>query len=72
MIKLLVSRVPGHIGSCRPIWLNTSQIDLRTQRCGITGFFRLVKPFLFWYKSYGEEFHGYIENGEVYTTKGMA
>lgn len=69
--SVLASKVPGHYGPCRAVWLNDNLIDMRINGCGMTGFFKPVKPFLFWYRKYGKEFHGYIKGGCVYTTEGM-
>jgi len=65
-----MSKVPNFEGRCSPTWVNSNQIDHRLDG-GVTAFFRILKqwgPFL--YHS-GEEFHGIIRNGKVYTTKGL-
>lgn len=71
--KHLQSEVPDFKGPCVPVWLNTNQVDLRTQSVGITGFFKLVrKHWLFGHVKTGKEFHGYITNdGRVKTTIGI-
>lgn len=60
---VLVSRVPGFEGLCKPTWLQTNQVVRRVQRGGPTGFFRKVKRVL-WilpvYIEVGQEFHGQV------------
>jgi hypothetical protein len=70
MRDYLDSMVPGHEGPCRPTWLNMSEIYRRFGGNGYyTGYFKLVKPFLFGYRKYGKEFHGYIKGSIVYSTE---
>ena len=68
--KVLISKVPGFKGICKPTWLNNSELDSRLDQ-GNTGFFKLVKKHWLWgYKKYGKEFHGIIKrDGFIYTTK---
>ena len=70
-MKNFVSRVDGFEGECRPVWLNQNMVDRITSN-GTTGFFRLVRPFIFgWHIKYGEEFHGIIKDGVIYSTEGV-
>lgn len=75
--RTIWSNVPGFLGICVPIWLNTNQVYNRLAG-GSTGFFKLVKPSIFGtYKTFGKEFHGIIyskwkhgiEIIEVHTTE---
>lgn len=69
--RVLFSKVSGHEGLCIPTWVNSSQIDLRTSGL-LTGFFKNVYKNRFgMIVKYGEEFHGHIRNGKVYTTEGI-
>ncbi len=67
---LLRSRVPNHNCACAPTWLNTNTVCNRLDN-GITGFFRRVERGLFGYKKVGEEFHGIIRRGVVYSTENL-
>lgn len=65
------SRVPGHVGACAPTWLNANRV-CNMQDGGVSGFFRKVeRGRLFGYRKVGEEFHGIIRRGVVYTTEGQ-
>lgn len=67
------SHVPNFTGQCTDVWLNTNQIDLRTNSVPeFTGFFRLTKKnWLGRLKPYGKEFHGYLgDDNIVRTTEG--
>lgn len=67
---MLISKVKGFEGECNPTWLNTNEIYKRTNRGYYTGFFKLVKPFLWFKIKYGEEFHGMIIGNTVVSTVG--
>lgn len=68
MILTLESKVPGHEGRCVPTWLNRNQVCHRLDG-GVTGFFKLTPTFLgLPVRKVGEEFHGIIKDGKVYTT----
>lgn len=63
---MLISKVSGFEGPCKPVWINRNQVCIRLDGF-ITGFFRLGRwPF---YKS--KEFHGYIKGNEVFSTERM-
>ena len=64
---ILLSRVPGHVGYCKPTWLNTNQIYNRLDG-GITGTFKLVKRWWIFYFRIGQEFHGIIDDMIVKST----
>ena len=64
---LFRSCVPGHECACAPTWLNTNTVCHRIDN-GVTGFFRRIDRGLFGFKKVGDEFHGIIRNGKVYTT----
>lgn len=74
-MKTLTSLVRGNEGLCKPAWLNTNEVDLRTNPPGVlyTGFFRNIKKhWLFGYIKTGTKFHGYItKEGFVKTTEGL-
>ena len=56
------SKVPGHVGPCKKVWLNPNQYLHRIDG-GVTGFFRNVKEGFFKFRT-GEEFHGIIKKGD--------
>ena len=60
-VKPIKSNVPGHEGTCAPVWLNTNEIFVRIDG-GATGFFKEIKYFLGFipYRA-GKEFHGIIK-----------
>lgn len=68
---ILTSKVKGFEGPCKPVWLNTNQVDIRMGG-GVTGFFKNTKPVLGGLLEIktGEEFHGMICNGFVFSTEG--
>ena len=74
MIKLKTNRnklLSSQIDSFK-VWLNTSALDIRLQKGGITGYFKLAKPFLFFFITHGKEFHGMItHDNNVITTEGI-
>jgi hypothetical protein len=63
----LDSQVEGFEGQCLPVWLNRNQIDIRFGG-GVTGFFKRTKRVFGVPKRVGEEFHGIIKDGKVYST----
>ncbi len=65
---LFRSRVPDHIGACAPTWLNTNAVYNMLDK-GISGFFRPVARGSLGLHKTGEEFHGVIRRGIVYTTE---
>lgn len=70
-MKALMSKVPNHIGYCKPTWLNRNQVCNRLDG-GISGFFKNVHSVWWWPLPvrYGEEFHGIIRgDAMVYPTK---
>ena len=65
---ILKSKVPGHEGECKPVWLNRNETCNRIDG-GVTGFFKLVRRRFGIAWRYGEEFHGIIFDGAVYSTR---
>lgn len=65
--KLLISKVNNFEGLCKPVWINNNQVCHKFDG-GITGFFRLVKKKYGFYWKTGEEFHGILINGYVYSS----
>jgi hypothetical protein len=68
----MISRVSGHEGLCKPVRINN---DSFRRIHGWTGFFRLVSKKTFLGFSFsiciGEEFHGVLKDGVVYSTEGV-
>lgn len=65
-MRTLPSLVRGHVGPCKPTWLNRNEIARRIDG-GTTGFFRNTRTILgFINVKTGEEFHGIIRGGVVY------
>ena len=60
--------VDGFKGKCKPTWLNSNRWFHRIDG-GISGFFKLTKKRFGFYWKTGEEFHGIIRNGIVYSTE---
>ncbi len=56
---LLISKVPNHLGPCKPVWLNRCQITNRLDG-GVTGFFKNTKKRFGIIRKSGKEFHGII------------
>ena len=67
LFMVLQSRVAGHVGECRPTWLNYNEVCHRTDQ-GISGFFKPVKRILGIPFRHGQEFHGLIRDGIVTST----
>lgn len=60
---MLISKVKGFEGPCKPTWLNKSQLYNRLDG-GISGFFKLVEKKFGFYFKIGKEFHGIIRDGK--------
>ncbi len=60
---MLISKVKGFEGPCKPTWVNRNQIDHRLNG-GVSGFFKLViKKFGVHFRT-GKEFHGIVRDGK--------
>ena len=58
---MLISRVKGFEGPCKPTVLNRNKVCHRFDG-GVTGFFKLVKKRFGFYFKTGKEFHGIIKS----------
>ena len=69
---MLISRVKGFEGKCKPTWLSRNQINIRLDG-GVSGFFKLVAGGYGIYWRIGKEFPGFIKDGssEVQSTEGL-
>lgn len=75
MKPIMNSKVPGHMGKCKPVWINPNRMCHRADG-GVTGYFKNVIPKKFlgiqYNKMIGEEFHGIIwDDGNIYSTEGV-
>lgn len=61
---MLTSKVKGHEGLCKPIWVNHNQVCNKFDN-GVTGFFKLVKKRFGFYLKTGEEFHGIVRSNNI-------
>ena len=59
---MLISKVKGYEGPCKPTWINRNQLDHRFDG-GVTGFFKLVKKRFGFYFKTGKKFHGIVRDG---------
>jgi hypothetical protein len=66
---MLISKVKGFEGPCKPTWINKNQIDRKFDG-GVSGFFKLVKKRFGFYFKTGKQFHGIVRDGKhVETTE---
>ena len=61
---MLISKVKGYEGPCKPTWINKNQVCHRLDG-GVTGFFKLVKKRFGFYFRTGKEFHGIVKDGRT-------
>lgn len=64
---MLISKVEGYKGPCRPTWINKNQVCNRLDG-GFTGFFKLVKKRFGLHFKTGEQFHGIVKDGKTVET----
>jgi len=61
---MLISKVKGFEGQCKPTWLNHNLVYHRFDG-GVSGFFKLVEKRFGYYFKIGEEFHGIVRDGQT-------
>ena len=60
---MLISKIKGYEGPCKPTWINAHRVCHKFDR-GVTGFFKLVKKRFGFYFKTGKEFHGIVRDGK--------